>query len=303
MSRLSILFLAVLLLGGLLLPDHADARRFGGGSSLGKQGYSYDRSTPPAGAPAAPGRQASGMGAGAAAPAQSGISRWLGPLAGLAAGGLLASMFFGDGFSGIQPMDLLLIAGVAFLAFTLLKRRHGGQPAPAGGPALREAAAPSPPPAAAEAPSFATPEIGAGLRGAAPGARPLEPHDYPSWFDRDAFLRGAKEHFLRLQAAWDKGDMRDIREYTTPELFAQLTLERQAIGGSDNFTEVVELEAELLGLLRDGDRLVAGIRYSGLIREERNGTPQRFAEVWHIQRAEHEAGADWYVAGIEQPPH
>jgi predicted lipid-binding transport protein (Tim44 family) len=57
--------------------------------------------TTPAAAPTAPGR---------APAAASGASRWLGPLAGLAAGGLLASMFMGDGFQGMQIMDFLIMA-------------------------------------------------------------------------------------------------------------------------------------------------------------------------------------------------
>jgi predicted lipid-binding transport protein (Tim44 family) len=113
-------------------------------------------------------------------------------------------------------------------------------------------------------------------------------------------LRASKSHYIRLQAAWDKADMQDIREYTTPELFAELTLERQQPGDNDQFTEVVSLNSELLGVATEGDRVVASVRYTGLIRETRDAEPHAFSEVWHVQRALNEPDAAWYVAGIQQ---
>ena len=76
----------------------------------------------------------------------------------------------------------------------------------------------------------------------------------PPWFDGPGFLEGAKTHFIRLQAAWDQGDFRDIREYTTPQLFAELQRERQRLGDEAQYTEVVTLDAEIIGVRRDGDR-------------------------------------------------
>jgi hypothetical protein len=76
------------------------------------------------------------------------------------------------------------------------------------------------------------------------------PLDAPAWFDPDAFVQGAKSHFIRLQAAWDRGDVGEIRSYTSPELFEELERERKALGAAPNETEVVRLDAELLGTRR-----------------------------------------------------
>jgi predicted lipid-binding transport protein (Tim44 family) len=274
-------------LGALLVIPDADARRLGGKKSFG-------RSTPSAlqqRQSAAPSQAARPNTA-----ANSGARRWLGPLAGLAAGGLLAAMFFGDGFSGLQLFDILIFAGLLFGGIWLFRsmRRNAARPM-----MQRQAAAAgnvSPPPdvspvSSALGESAAT-DVNAG--------DVLEGRQRPKWFNEQEFLQGAKTHFIRLQAAWDNGDMKDIREYTTPELFAQLTLERQSYGGEKQFTEVITLNAELLGLVREGDQIVASVQYSGLIREEENSEAEEFSEVWHVQRAEAQGNADWYIAGVEQ---
>jgi predicted lipid-binding transport protein (Tim44 family) len=122
----------------------------------------------------------------------------------------------------------------------------------------------------------------------------------PAWFDEEAFLRAAKTHFIRLQAAWDKQDLKELAEYTTPELFAELSLQLQDRGAQANYTEVVSLDAELIDLVTEGDRVIASVRFSGLIREGENVEAQPFSEVWHVQRSLSEPGANWYVAGIQQ---
>ncbi len=115
------LSIALALCVGLTLSLDANAKRFGGGKSSGSAPIHQTRQatpTTPAAAPTAPGR---------AAPAASGASRWLGPLAGLAAGGLLASMFMGDGFEGFQIMDFLIVALIAFLVFRFIAARRRQQ--------------------------------------------------------------------------------------------------------------------------------------------------------------------------------
>lgn len=279
--------LLVMLLVGLfslsLVIDDAEARRFGGGKSLGKQSPAFSRQAPQNQQSATSQQQARQPGA------TSGASRWLGPLAGLAAGGLLAAMLFGDGFEGFQFLDFLLIAGLAFLGFKLFKAMR----ARSAMSSQQRYAAAGP---AAGTGTFETPEIGSGL----PGNQAVTASSRPAWFDEEEFLRAAKTHFIRLQAAWDAGDMKDIREYTTPELFAELTLERQQSDNVDQFTEVVSLNAELLDVVTLGDQVTASVRYSGLIREAQGAEPQAFSEVWHIQRTLNDPQADWYVAGIQQ---
>ena len=53
----------------------------------------------------------------------------MGPLAGIAAGGLLASMFMGGGFEGMQFFDILIMAVIAFVIFRFIAARRRKQQA------------------------------------------------------------------------------------------------------------------------------------------------------------------------------
>lgn len=282
MRRLAVvfpMFFAVVLL--LTLPHAAEAKRLGFGGNMGKQYNVPQRS---ASAPATTSRQDAARQTAAAAPRQSGVSRWLGPLAGLAAGGLIASLLFGDGFEGFQIMDFLLIAALLYGGLMLYRTlRVRPLPQAAGGPAFG---------GVFSAPATASTDTPSAVHGGG--------HDAPAWFDADGFLKGARVHFIRLQAAWDRGDMKDIATYTTPELFAELQAERLARGSETHYTEVDYLDAELSGVQRDGDDVVATIRFSGGIKEEQSGEPQAFAELWHVVHGWDSAAGDWYVAGIQQ---
>jgi predicted lipid-binding transport protein (Tim44 family) len=282
--------LTLLLAGLLILPQPADAKRMGGGGSYGKQ-YSTPSQTATPGQAQSPAAMA---GAGQRAPAPGGASRWLGPLAGLAAGGLLASLFFGGAFEGFQFMDFLLIAALVFGAFLLIRRfkRSQASPLPAG--AYGRSAATG---ARLNAGPDATPAIqGSGAVGALP--QTAIGNQAPTWFDAAGFVAGAKGHYMRLQASWDKADYADIRSYTTPELFAELQRDRESLGGPQ-YTEVVQLNAELMSVQRDGDQAVASILFTGLVREDRQAPAQPIRDIWHVQHAWASPAGDWFIVGIQ----
>src|SRR5690606_20815603 len=125
------LFMALCL--SLTFALDAHAKRLGGGKSFRSAPSHQTRQAAPQQR-----NDAAQPQAGRPQPAAArGASSWLGPLDGLAAGGLLASMFMGDGFEGIQFMDILIFGLIAFVIFRLLAaRRRQQQPAMAGhGPA------------------------------------------------------------------------------------------------------------------------------------------------------------------------
>lgn len=276
MRRLLTLFpllLAVVVL--VTLPEEAEAKRLGYGKSMGRQYSLPQKPTPPAAAPG----QAAGEKAAAPAP-RSGAGRWLGPLAGLLAGGLLASLFFGDAFDGFQAMDLVILAALLFGVVMLFRAlRPKERLRTAAGPAVaEETLRDNSTPAA----------VGAPLTSA------------PSWFDAAGFVAGARSHYLRLQAAWDRGDMKEIAEYTTPELFGELQAERVAGGEERHTTEVLRVEADLIDLRREGDQVVASIRFSALVREEQGALEENVVEIWHVLHEWATPEGDWRVAGIQQ---
>jgi len=263
------IMLVVGVLGFGLAVDHADARRLGGGKSFGNQSSSVQQ-------PAAAQSPAT---ANRANPTRPG-SRMGGMLGGLLAGGLLAALFFGGAFDELRLMDMLLVAGVAFLLFKLFVRRR---PAiAAGGPAQPQA-----PTAQRDIHSEQAPLGSAGA---------FAPE--PAWFDRERFLSGAKEHFMTLQRAWDNNDFAGIQEYVTPELYNLLREERDR-QPANNRTDIVRLFAELGGIREVGQQAEATVIFHGIIAE--NGEENEFNETWHLTRQLRDE-APWYLQGIEQNP-
>lgn len=272
-----------LFIGVALFSSDANAKRFGGGKSFGKQREQISQpATPPAAAP-------SGVPSGARGGLLGGRS-WLGPLAGLAAGGLLASLFMGHGFEGFKLFDILLIAAIGFGIFFLLRKMRGAQSTQT---PLRYAGMDQTPP------SVPTPPSGSGW--AQPAAIPIaSSNTRPDWFEDEPFLRAAKGHFIRLQTAYDKGDLSDIREYTTPEIFAEVQLQLQERGQASNKTDILELNASMLEVVTEKDLIIASVRFTGLIREDEGAAPVQLNEIWHIQKSASDRNAPWFVAGIQQ---
>jgi len=258
----------------------AHAKRFGGGKSFGSAPSHQTRQAPQQtqAAPSQAGKQA------AAAP--SGASRWLGPLAGLAAGGLLASMFMGDGFEGIQFMDILIFGMIAFLLFRFLAaRRRQQQPAMAGhAPMQREM--PQQPATSifggSAAPVAAAPVINA-----------------PAWFNEQSFVAAAREHFLSLQQHWDANEMDKIAEFVTPQLLGFLKQERAEIGDAYQSTYIDDLQIQLDGVDDNAEKTTATLTFSGVAKTSRFDQGEPFSESWRMERVQGE-NQPWLVAGIRQ---
>jgi predicted lipid-binding transport protein (Tim44 family) len=318
-------------------PDVSEAKRVGGGRDVGMQRQAPAQAAPqtppsqmPAAAPTAAvaGKPAAAAAAtAAAAPAKR---SWLGPIAGLAAGLGLAALFsamgLGEGFANFVMLLLLGIA-VFFVVRLVLARMRGGaaQPAMAGaGAAGSTASAPAWPQAQPEAmqrgtldtPSAATggaaPEsasvtgsplrpiqIGEGLAAPAAVAAPEAAPALPEGFDLPAFERIAKMIFIRLQAANDSGNLDDLREFTTPEVFADLRLDIQERGASGQHTDVERIEARLVEFVQEPGRQVASVRFTGEVREERDAPAVAVDEVWHLVKPT-DGSRGWAIAGIQQ---
>jgi predicted lipid-binding transport protein (Tim44 family) len=116
----------------------------------------------------------------------------------------------------------------------------------------------------------------------------------------EPFLRVAKTSFLRLQAANDARDLSDIRDYTTPEVYAEIAMQMQDRGDAPQKTEVVSLHAQLLDDVVEGDQAIASVRFTGLIRENDAANPESFDEVWHVRKNLRERNGSWLISGIQQ---
>lgn len=290
----SLILLTIALTTLSLFAATAEARRFGGGGSFGKQ-----RTMTPHQALKAP--------AAAPAPAQDATpapvgNKWLGPLTGLAIGASLGALFASMGLSegmGTILMIMLAVMAVFFLVSSFSKRRPQGAPGGFASPltqrqhAMQHAGAGAP--YGGAQPHQTLSGGGTASLAAADAAARNIPADFPA----ESFLRSAKTSFIRLQAANDRKDLNDIREYTTPEMFAEISMQMQERGDIQQRTDVVAITGELLEVATEDDLAIASVRFTGQLREN-NGTPQDVDEIWHVQKNLRDDKSVWLLAGIQQ---
>jgi predicted lipid-binding transport protein (Tim44 family) len=310
--------LAIAVFAATLSFDAEAQRRLGGGMSFGKpsQTLQQRQAVPPrqqAPQQAAPTAQPSAAGAPAAAAARA-ASPWRGALMGLAAGLGLAALASWLGFGEAFAMFLMvaLLAFVAMAVISVLMRRmrpaqpayQGAQPSPAtwhgaGGPSFNPMPREPQPNTAARA--AAAPVVGARAGSAMDelmrGGRSLdEPWGIPADFDTEGFLKHARSYFTRLQQSWTVNNLDELADFTTQEMFTALTHELRARGKVEA-SEVVALDAKLLGIEHDPKEHLASVRFSGTMRVD--GELEQFDEVWNLTKpADGKTG--WLLAGIQQ---
>lgn len=324
----SLMVLVLALTLGLASHD-ADARRLGGGRSIGQQsGHVTQRE-----AARAPANPANGtQNANQAAPAQPGADgaaaqprRPLGGmLGGIAAGLGLAwlahTLGFGAEFGQVLLIGLIVLVALAAWGALARSRRAANSATGGSGPLAFEVAVPAPvtprqySPANVGNDASARPWERSGLplddMAAARAAPPLigsalagsQTWGIPAGFDADGFLAAAKRNFVTLQAAWDRSDVGTLRTMMTDgmlgEIKAQLA-ERETHGsGAPNHTDVVMLQAQLLGVEDLGSEYLASVEFSGMIREEPSAGPSPFREVWNMSKPK-DGASGWLVAGVQ----
>jgi predicted lipid-binding transport protein (Tim44 family) len=199
---------------------------------------------------------------------------------------------------------MLLLAGGAFFLFSSFRKRSAGPQAMQYAGAEPQASQPGwrDGPQAAGAGSMPMPFGGASSESAAPVAGAgLNGNGMivPEGFDKDAFLRQAKVNFMRLQAANDRKDLHDIRNFTTPEMYAEISLEAQERGTAPQETDVTDLSAELLDVTEGSEEHLASVRFFGKLREAANSESEAFNEVWHLAKPVN-GQTGWLLAGIQQ---
>ena len=285
MKNVFVAVFSIIVALGLNIGDAEAAKRLGGGKSVGMQREAV------APKPAAPTQAAPAPNtpAPAAAPAAQPKRNWLGPIAGLAAGlgiaALLSHFGLGEGMANFLMIALLAMAAV-FIIKMLFRRKEAPQASP-----LQYAGAGN---SGATPPPLGTQQYGS----AAPMAAADAPR-VPAGFDSEGFLRVAKLNFVRLQAANDAGNLADIREFVSPEIFAEIKLQMEERGKVAQQTDVVTMNASLLEVVSEGGRHIASVHFTGMIREEANAPAAPFEEVWNLCKPV-DGSSGWVVAGNQQ---
>ena len=320
-SRLFTLLLAVVLIGAFSFD--AEARRLGGGKSMGRQSGNVTQReaarTPPAAPANQAGQSATAGAAGAAAAGAAARKPWGAMLGGLAAGLGLAwlanSLGLGPAFANVL---LFLLLGVVILAVIGMIRRSRAGAQGGNGLAYQGAGAANPVmprqynptkvgndasarPWEGQAAQF---DAGAAGGGSIIGSGLSGPQNWgvPADFDIAGFTEAAKRNFITLQDAWDRSDIPALRAMMTDgmldEIRAQLAERERSAAGQANKTEVVMLEAQLLGIEELADAHMASVEFSGMIREDPSAGPSPFREVWNMTKPKNGRGG-WLVAGVQ----
>jgi len=307
------MLLAIALTSGTMFAaEVAEAKRLGGGKTFGRQSSNVtQREALPPQSPqrqsASPAQQAQQpAGATAAAGSQASRSRWLAPIAGIAAGLGLAALASHLGLSEelASVMLLMLLAvGVIFLV-RMIAARRSVEARPAMQPAYASTGV------GTEATVRYSPvpehEAAGGSAASAPVVKPavLPAPTTASWsvpqdFDAEGFVRNAKLQFVRLQTAYDTGNLDELSEFTTPQMFDEIRSQIAGRDGAANVTDVVRLDAQLLGIESSAAEYMASVRFYGLVRESEASPAQSFDEVWNLTKPADGSGG-WVLAGIQQ---
>ena len=318
---LTLLLAGVLALGSL---NAEAARRLGGGKSIGQQsGQVTQREAVRPQQPAAPAQQAAAPKPPTPAPAAPAPKKpWGAMLGGLAAGLGLAwlahSLGLGAAFGNILMVLLIGVAVMVVIGMVMRRRQPMGQ---TGGLAYQGAGATADQPApfkqynpekvgndasarpweaqnthfdGSVAAQAGGSMIGAGLAG-------NQTWGIPAGFDVDGFVGAAKRNFITLQDAWDRSDITMLRSMMTDAMVAEIRsqlAEREAqFPGQPNKTEVVMLEAQLLGIEEQAEAYLASVEFNGMIREDASTGPSPFREVWNMTKSKQ--GGGWLVAGVQ----
>lgn len=318
---------AVVLVAALaVVHPSVEAKRMGGGGSMGKQSSNVtQREAAPRAPQQAPAQQQAAApkpATPAATPAAPAKKPWGAMLGGLAAGLGLAwlahSLGFGEAFANMLMFGLLALAVMVVIGMVMRARNKPKAASAAASPfAFQGAGAPVPdavvqprdynpknvgndasarPWEQDHVPAAGGSMIGSGLAASAPN------WNVPADFDAAGFLEAAKRNFVTLQSAWDRGDVATLRSMMTDEMLSEIKTqlqEREAqSGGVLNQTDVVMIEAQLLGIEDLGHAYMASVEFSGMIREDASAGPSPFREVWNMTKPKSNSSG-WLVAGLQ----
>jgi predicted lipid-binding transport protein (Tim44 family) len=305
MTSMKFWLVVMAMLISLVSLDAEAARRLGGGTSIGKQSSNVtQRSAPaPAPAPAAP----------AAAPTPQ--RSWGGMLGGIAAGLGLAwlanALGFGEAFGQFLVVLLFVVVAMTIIGWLVRSRRHASNAYAFGGPTPADSALPlrqySPDKVGNDASARPWERASMAFDAAKYTPPPEANGSKPTWnipdgFDVEGFVVTAKGNFTTLQDAWDRADLIVLRSMMTDEMLgeikSQLAEREKQLGGQPNRTEVVMLEAKLLGIEDLGSDYMASVEFSGMIREDPSTGPSPFREVWNMTKPKN-GSTGWLVAGVQ----
>lgn len=283
----------------------AEAKRLGGGKSFGSkmfQNKSAKRSnTNSVSKPSKAQKQNTDR-----KQAMSKKGGMMGLLGGLMIGGMLGALFFGGAFENINFMDILIFGGIALLLFKLLANRGRQQQRTANGAPYDEDAvqayqADTQSRKSANEYGSGDANFGSDETHIEEDENVLETGKIPRNFDQKSFLSGAENVYELLQKAWDDGDLGDLRQFCTDNVFGEIQDQFRAREG-DSKTEIISLKSELVNVVITGNSTEATVVFNAQLKEHENGQGEVTStqEAWYFVRPDNRNEHNWLLDGIQQ---
>jgi predicted lipid-binding transport protein (Tim44 family) len=259
----------------------------GGGRSFGSKPI-YQRSAPaPSRQPASSPTKSDQAAQQPVGASPSPMGRWGGMLGGLFMGGLIGSLLFGGGFRGPGLLDLLFVGGGLFLLFRFLRARRMAATSPSAGSTM--------PFEHGSASAWGRTRYTPSEESEAAGQQQV----LPPGFDAEEFLKGVKTIYARLQAAWDKRDIEDIRSFTSTEVFTEI--QQQAKDDPmPGKTELLLIKPSILEVQDTGQQIIVSVLYDVMLRENEDEFSKQVRELWHFSRDLNNPESFWTLEGIQQ---
>ena len=294
------------------------ARRFGGGASFGRSAPTLQKSTPAPAAPtlqkgtpgqqqqqAAPNQQTRPNQPAAAPSLMRGMLMGLAGILGITA--LAHALGFGEGFANFLMMALMAFATfyVIRLLMGMFMAKKMATQAPASGMSggthqtmrqeqntYRSQAAQS-----AQEPSYQVRPMSGSLLDELSGSGATKQVDIPADFDVAGFLKVAEENFVKMQKAWDTGNVTALSDFTTDDVFLTVTHQLRERGNQNYETVVISLKSEFRGIVQDGDDYLAGVTFTGTLNV--SGEAEQINETWILSKPV-KGNQGWLLSGIHQ---
>ena len=253
------------------------SKRMGGGKSVGQQSSNVSKKQ------AAPPAQATPP---MAAPAPN--RPWGAMLGGLAAGLGLAwlanSLGMGEAFGNIMMALLIGAVVLAVIGWFMRKRMMSSSPNLAYQGPQADTVVNQP-----------TRFSGGSMIGSALATTTWT---IPAGFDVVGFESAAKQNFVLLQGAWDRGDTATLSNMMTDGMLKEIQQQLASRdAGQEYRTAVISLSARLLGIEETTTDYIASVEFTGTIQDTVGAEPEAFEEVWNMTKSKSAGG--WLLAGIQ----
>lgn len=309
----------------------ADAwARAGGGGSMGSRGSRSFTSPKPYTAPTQPSRPSPGVTSpprpttpppAASQPYSFWRSFGGGLLGGLAGGLLFSSLFGGSGAfagggglggSGIGLMDILLLAGIAYLIYWYIKKKRQ-EAAVAAGPYQRSMGTVEMPYQTPYPPVYdqlRAPETDQELEQGLNYIRQMDPD-----FAEAKFQDLCMDVFFKIQGAWANRDMSSVRNLLTEEMYRLLQSDADQLKSQGRINRLENIAVRSVDLTEAWQELGADFitvrvyanlldytvdESSGQVLEGSKTDPVKFEEYWTFTRP---VGSNpWQLSAINQAP-